>query len=934
MGVIVRKLGNGLTVMLSENHEEPRIYCRILTRAGSAKDPHDATGLAHYLEHMLFKGTSKLGTLDWAAEKPHLDRIAALYDELFRTKDAAKREALYKQIDAENQAASAYVAPNEMDTLYDAWGVREVNAQTTNDDTSYFCEIPSNRLESWARMETGRFSDPVFRLFQTELESVYEEKNRGMDNPNWAISEAFQAAMFPEHPYGTQTTIGTVEHLKNPSLTKITEYFRTWYVPNNMVVALAGDLDPRETLAVLERTLGTLEPRPVPPDPSEPIRPPVGVRRVEVKFEAEDQVRIGFLTVAEGHPDHDPLLLADTMLDNEKTGLINVNLTGIAQKVQQANSTHATEAQAGYEFIWGTAKEGQTCEEVEKLLLEQVELLKKGQFSEGDLVAAITSYEVGTKKAIEENQARTRWMTASFVNRSPWAQQVGQIERLRKVTKADVVRVANRYFNGDYVVAYRRRGQPELPKIAKPGFTPVDIKADRHSAAFQELVGSSVRPIEPHFIQAGRDYTSTDLRTGKLIWVRNPMNDLFKLSFVFDIGTDDDERISLAFALMDLGGAGALDPVAYKRRLFETGTEISVGAGRDETTVTVTGLESNLGESLKLLRDHFTQPNGVGQADLDKLVARIVGSRPRQKTDNRALSGALMGHAMRGPDSDTLRAPRNEVLQAWKAEDLFGAARSIWDLTRTVQYVGTRTMQDVARILDLPPLPGGAAAVKAPPARRSVAYVVPAKPRLLFVDRKMAQVQVGLFYPDGLYDRPMVPVQRAYNEYMSGSMGSVVFQEIRESRALAYDAGAAYRMAARPGDANVFLAVLGTQADKTLEALEVLMRIVREMPAAEARMANVKSSLDESYRTARIGFRDLPAVVLAWWRQGFDADPRPWNWNRIKELTLPELVQFASRWKDKPYTITILGDKSRLDMAQLAKYGELVEVTPDQLFNW
>jgi predicted Zn-dependent peptidase len=251
-----------------------------------------------------------------------------------------------------------------------------------------------------------------------------------------------------------------------------------------------------------------------------------------------------------------------------------------------------------------------------------------------------------------------------------------------------------------------------------------------------------------------------------------------------------------------------------------------------------------------------------------------------------------------------------------------------------VNYVGTRPIDEVAALIDLPPIGADFAALQKTPARKPVRFVVPEKPRVLLVDKKAAQAQVGMFFPDGGYDRQAVPVHRMYNEYMNGSMGAVVFQEIRESRALAYDAGTVYRDAQWKDDGNMFMGVLGTQADKTLDALDVLMRIVKEMPAAESRMENAKRSLDETYRGTRIPFRTIPSTVVSWWRVGLPGDPRPWNWEQVKKMTLADLSTFASRWKSMPYTITIVGDKSRFDMAKLAQFGEVVEMTPDQLFVW
>src|SRR5262245_57508430 len=481
MGVVIRTLPNGLTLMLSENHEEPRIETRIAVRAGSAKDPAEATGLAHYLEHMNFKGTSRLGTLDWEKEKPHQEKIQKLYDDLFAEKDEAKRKELYAAIDRENQEACKYIVASELDSLYDGLGARGLNAFTNTDATVYVVNIPANRLSTWAAIEVERFRDPVYRLFQSELEAVYEEKNRGMDNKGRVIFEALAAQLYPQHPYGTQTTIGTVEHLKNPSLTKIIDYFRKWYVPGNMVVAISGDFDTKQALATLTENFGKWEAKPVPPDPQFPMNAPTEPRRTEVKFVAEEQVMLAWLTVPESHPDHEALVLADGLLDNGHTGLIDVNIKK-AQKALGAQGSIQTMADSGFELLAGVPnpQAGQTLEDVEKLLLEQLDLLKKGEFTADDMAAIVNDYDIREKTILESNRARVEQMVDSYISREPWERKLSYVSRLRKVTRDDVLRVAKQYFGGGYAAVYRRNGKPDLPKIDKPPFSKVETQKDTH----------------------------------------------------------------------------------------------------------------------------------------------------------------------------------------------------------------------------------------------------------------------------------------------------------------------------------------------------------------------------------------------------------------------------------------------------------------------
>ena len=264
MNVIHYTLDNGLQVFMSVNKDVPRIQTYIAVRVGSKNDPSESTGLSHYLEHLMFKGTNHFGTLDWAKEQEQLKKIEALYEVYNHTTDPAQRKAIYHQIDSVSYEASKYAIPNEYDKMMSMIGAQGTNAFTSNDMTVYQEDIPSNEVERWLKIEGERFANPVFRLFHTELEAVYEEKNMNMANDSRTAYEQLNLALFPNHPYGTQTTIGTIEHLKNPSLTNINKHFNTYYVPNNYCIAMAGDFDPDQVIKLIDKYFGKIQPKYIP----------------------------------------------------------------------------------------------------------------------------------------------------------------------------------------------------------------------------------------------------------------------------------------------------------------------------------------------------------------------------------------------------------------------------------------------------------------------------------------------------------------------------------------------------------------------------------------------------------------------------------------------------------------------------------------------
>ncbi|MGB1700056.1 MAG: M16 family metallopeptidase, partial [Nannocystaceae bacterium] len=536
MGVTIHRLSNGITVYISTDREKPRFSANVPVRTGSRNDPAKSTGLAHYLEHMLFKGTDELGTMDMESERPHIEEVARLYGELRAAEDEAARNVILKKIDEATQESSKFSVPNELSRLYAQLGIEGLNAYTWLDQTVYIADIPANRLAAWAAVEYERFSDPVFRLFYPELEAVYEEKNISLDSPYRRMNQALMASLFPTHPYGTQPTIGLVEHLKTPAYQDMADYFEDWYAPNNMAIVLAGDIDAETAIPVLEstigqipaRTLGTAEPATVTPMTS----------RVEqvVEAEGETSIILAWHTVAAGHEDRPAVRILDMLVDNSVSGILNVALT-TTQKVARAGSSPSFHKEAGWWEMSATAKEGQTPEELERLLLGVVADLKKGAFTEEDLAAVKLRLELEYQVSLENNYGRVSTMTDAFVEGREWADVVASRARLQEVTREDVLRVANTYLGDAYAVVKRIPGTPTLPKIEKPTISPVELDPSRESEFSERILQIEAPAIEPVWIVEGESYARATSPGASLIAAKNERNQMFTVGYSFDLGS-------------------------------------------------------------------------------------------------------------------------------------------------------------------------------------------------------------------------------------------------------------------------------------------------------------------------------------------------------------------------------------------------------------
>jgi predicted Zn-dependent peptidase len=927
MGVTIRRLPNGLTVYLSPNKGVPRVTAWIAVRAGSKMDPADCTGIAHYLEHMLFKGTSRLGTLDAAQEAPHLERIRELYESRAKTKDQAKRAEIDKLIDAENVADAGFAIPNEIDKFYRAIGAQGVNAFTSNERTVFVADIPANRLEAWADVESERFRDPVFRLFPTELEAVYEEKNRSMDNADRALWEEVDRRLYKVHPYGQQTTLGTVEHLKNPSLTRMYEFYRRWYVPNNMAIALAGDFDPDQAMQIIARRFGSWTPKPLPELAKWPLPKPRGEESSALAFEAEDEVVLAWPAASASDPDADALTVMDMVMDNSTSGLLNLRLNQ-AQKVKGSGSGPNLLNDAGGWYLWAMPKKDQTPEQAKDLLLATVESLKNGEFDQNDLDAIITNYEIDRKRGLESNGSRAETMINSFAALEPWPKTVERLDRLRRVTKDDVVRVARKYLGSDRVVVIRRGGKQTIPQIDKPHFTKLDIDPSRESAFVKAALELPAPPIEPHWLVAGRDYQVVPVSGGRLYAAKNPYDDLFALSIRFERGSRQERRLCEALDLLDLSGAGPDAADDFKRRLYALGASLSYSCGERSSSVELSGVDRNFWPSLELLAQRFDFPN-ISSDTLPGMIEVELGNREDEKKDPGSVYGALAEFAERGRDSGVLARLTNDELKRLDERALEEIIRDFPRWRRRVGYVGPRSPSEVAKLLD------SAGVFKTPPARRPLRYAKPPRTNVVLVNREMVQARIGLSAADELYDPEHSVDYEFFSNYMGGDMSSVIFQEVREARSLAYSAHGGHTTDAFKNDETQLWGSLGCQADKTPEAAELMLKLLSDPPISQKRFDETAHALDQEYRTSPVEFREIPGTVMGWEDAGISGgDPGPRRFERLHGYTLDDLRAFSRRFKEKPMTIWILGQRDRVGVEQLKTLGDLEEKPVDALFPY
>ena len=927
-------LDNGLTVYMSPHRDEPRIYTSIAVRAGSKNDPSETTGLAHYLEHMLFKGTDSIGALDYEKEKVELQKIIDLYEEYRSTDDPDKRADIYRQIDSTSNLAAELTIPNEYDKLLNSIGARGTNAYTWVEQTVYLNDIPSNQLEKWLTIEAERFRNPVMRLFHTELETVYEEKNMTLDSDSRKIWENLFAGLFRKHTYGTQTTIGKAEHLKNPSISNVIDYYRTWYVPNNMVICIAGDFDPDNAIRIIYEKFSQLEPRPVPafiPPVEEPITEPVITR---IKGPEAEELVIGFRFSGAGTRDMDFLTLIDKILYNQTAGLIDLSLNQ-EQKVLDAASMVVEMKDYSAHILSAKPREGQSLDEVRELLLEQIEKVKNGDFPDWLPEAVINDLKLEELRALETNRGRSEAFVDAFVLGLDWKSVREKRVRLSRITKEEISAFARQRYGKNYVAIYKEHGRDtEAPKIKKPPITPLKVNRDQTSSFAQNILSRKTEEIEPVFLDFGRDIHAQNITPDiELFSVKNSENDLFSLYYVFDVGSNHTKKIDLALDYLSYLGTSQLSPAEFNQEMYKIGASFSAYTADDHLYLKLSGLQEHFPAALQMLEELLRDAQPDTEA-LEKLKAGILKERADNKLSKRKILFEAMQHYGRyGASSPFTNVLDNEELERITPEELLAEIDTLMHYRHRILYYGPANPGRLSS--DLLESRHTERNLVSPPDAEPFREIEQKENRVYVVDYDMTQAEVLMLSRDKLYDPDKVPLITLFNEYYGGGMSSVVFQELREAKALAYSVFSVYRIPKDKDEHHYIFSYIGTQADKLPEALAGISGLLENLPESPALFATAKEGIQRKIRTERITRTKILFTREEARKLGLDHDIRKDIYEQTGDFDFDDIAAFhLKRFADKKYTLLVLGKKENLDIETLGQYGKVQILTLEEIFGY
>ena len=957
--VEVYKLENGLTVILQEDHRRPEVQGFVTVRTGSVNESPDATGMAHYLEHVMFKGTQTMGTIDWEKEKPHYDKIVQLYDELGKTKDKKKREAIQKQINEESLKAAEYAVPNELSQLVDEMGGTGLNAATSYDYTYYLSKFPSSQIERWLMVYSHIFEKPVFRSFQAELETIYEEYNMYADQVYSRIQEEIMSNIFKKTPYG-RDVIGLPDHLKNPSLTELQKFFATYYVPGNMGLVLVGDFDSNNAKQLIEKTFGKLEKKEAPAAINVGDEAPFkGRETLEIKMGYNNQLYLVFRTVPVRHDDDIALDICGMLLSNGQSGLLDQLLW--ENKVYSASAGNQALKNAGafmisavpnpQEFYEGpdpsrivtyadytavvNATERAYLKAIpgtERMILAEIESLKEGYFEDWQLESIKQQLLTYYERQQENVSSKASALSNYFANDIPIEKYVNYVENIKKITREDIITIAKKYFNKDYLAIHLKPGKLKKTQIDKPEYKPLVFpNAEAQSIFGKEFSAVQTPEQKIKFIDFSADLQKIAMKNGNTIhYTKNPVNDVFSLTIRYDVGSSTIKELDYTY-LLNYAGAAAREAKALKGQFARLNCSYSISADKNFLYVSMSGPEVNLQQAVTYLNLLINQMN-LPSNQMNRLYLGEKGSREYEREEVDAVADALSDYVMYGKESDYIDRWTLKTLMSMKSTELLSAFKNATEYSATIFYTGAKSANEIKTMLeqnmkfaDAPKKGKGYQERARQPIKENVVY---------FVNHPSLQAQIYFLADGKAYQIKDAPVISAYNNYFGGGFTGLLMQEIREYRSMAYGAGGGYSTPGLPEKPALFYGVIQTQNDKAANAIDVYMDLVRNMPVKANRMDVLKKKLELSAATTRPDFRSIPMTLDYWERMGYTEDPVKFQLSTTETMTFDDIVNFEkTHIKDQPMAIMIVGDKKRIDMKALAKYGKVIELKPYEIFS-
>ena len=927
-------LQNGMTVWLNEDHSQPKVFGAVVVKAGS-KDCPD-TGIAHYFEHIMFKGTDRMGTTDYIAEKPWLDSISAQYDLLSQAQAPTERTAIQKHINQLSLKAAEYMIPNEFNRLITLYGGSGLNAATSYDVTYYHNSFLPQYIAQWCVLNSERLLHPVFRGFQGELENVYEEKNRTSDLAGDAIERIF-GTIFKTQPYA-YPILGSTESLKNPQLSMMEEFYKKYYVASNMGLILCGDIIPDASLTtLLEETFGRI-PRGVVPQRATSPMPDIArneVCKVTFPIPLIGIEALVFKAPTDFEPDANALNLANMLLSNEKAGLLDSLVN--EHHLMAAEATSMTLADAGGTAILIVPKLMGKMKKAEALCMKQVQHIINGEFSTTQLESLKQEMIMDAQRNLENIDSRSEVMIDVFSKGHHWQDMMDKIEAIKRLSKEDVMQAARKYYNANHITFKKKFGTSKKETLSQPGYTPISPKnIDAKSQLALELEQMPTGNADIRLVDFERDASIIPLNNHSTLYYKeNPVNDIFTLALRFKDGIFHTPKLEVLDSYLSAIGTDSLSKQQMEQAWQRLGVTMNINAGNKTFVFSLTGPDSQLETALVLLAHFLREAKGDEKA-LDDLRSDDKVSRKgfgKQKED---VMPAIIQRIAFGTQSTYLRHLSRAEVKSLSDDELMALFHELQTYDCEIIYCGKQPQQTVVQLSkSILPLEQ-CQKMMADTYRPLQSYQ---EPTVFFYDVPGSRQNDVISYE---WLSPMPTEQeRAFlllwENYFGGGMSSVLFQNVREFRSLAYSTSGTSittNLSTHPNEPLAYITATGTQADKTIEVMTVVDSLLQSMPMKEENLYAIRQNVLNDIQNSYPNFRGIPVYVANQRLNGYTLDQNTSTVKWLPALSANDIVDFHRRHIAGNRRVwMVIGSKKQTDFNALAKFGKVVELSKEDVYR-
>jgi predicted Zn-dependent peptidase len=697
---------------------------------------------------------------------------------------------------------------------------------------------------------------------------------------------------------------------------------------------MSGDFEYDQAAKLIHENWADLKPAESFPQREKVVLQPITTPVIkEVSGPDRDMIAIAWRLDGAKSEDEKLATLLSQLLSNGKAGLIDLDLVQ-QQKLLEASAGADFMKEYGYLQVFATLREGQSMEEARDLVLSEIEKIKQGNFDTTTFKAIINNLRKGEIEK-RENNWRAFDLVSAFVEEREWVDKMTFVDELEKITREDIIAFANKKFNNNYVAVFKRNGEDtSAVKVDKPTITPLKLNKDVESQWLQAFNATKAPEIQPVFIDFEKDIQkSTVADKVPFYYIKNADNELFSLYYILEMGSAHDRELSLAIEYLPFLGTDKYSPEELRREIYKNGLDLEVVSSENTTYIYVSGLKKSTEKGIELLEHLLNNAKANAEVYAEFVQGELKKREDAKKNKNIMTYRAMplyAKHGLKNPFSDILSA---EILKNMNPEILTGKIKDALKYKHLIHYYGQEEPEQIRTLLEK--YHAVSENLAELPVKTEYPELEQPENTVYFVHRDQVQAELMLISKDVKFNKDLLPWASLYNNYYGSGLSSIVFQEIREAKALAYSAYSSFSTPAYSDQSHYTTFYVGTQADKFHDAWKAVQEIMSEMPKVENQFEATKLSARKIIASDRKIKSSKFFYFLNNKRLGIDYDQRKDAYALAQTATLNELEAFFNAHiRGKNYTLMVLADKTKLSPASLSKYGKVREITAKDLFGY